>query len=79
MTRLHQAIRHVLREGVRWGGGPREYDLWGNEGRYAEHLQVGYRTGKPCPACGAPVQEIRVASTASYICPRCQPAPQGRT
>ncbi len=70
--RLHDSIRHVLQEGIRWGGGPGEKDAWGQPGHYAEHLQVGYRTGKPCPACGAPVEELRVGSTTSYICPRCQ-------
>lgn len=72
VERLHSAIRHVLGEGVRWGGGPREYDVWGNEGHYVEHLQVGYRTGENCPACGTVIEELRVGSTTSYICPRCQ-------
>lgn len=73
VARLYTAIRHVLQVGIRWGGGYREYDVWGNEGRYGEHLQVGYRTGEPCPTCGTPVEEIRVGQTTSYICPQCQP------
>ncbi len=73
--RLHGAIRHVLGEGIRWGGGPGEKDVWGHEGHYPEHLQVGYRTGQPCPACSTPVEELRVGSTTSYICPRCQVLP----
>jgi len=73
VARLHGAIRHVLQEGIRWGGSYREYDVWGNEGRYGEHLQVGYRTGEPCPACGTLVEEVRVGQTTSYICPQCQP------
>ncbi|MBC7233144.1 MAG: Fpg/Nei family DNA glycosylase [Chloroflexi bacterium] len=72
IERLHNAIQYVLSEGIRWGGGPREYDVWGNEGHYAEHLQVGYQTGKPCPACGTVIEELRVGSTTSYICPCCQ-------
>ncbi len=72
VERLHAAIRHVLREGIRWGGGPGEQDIWGNKGTYHEHLQVGYRTGKPCPACGTLVEQLRVGSTTSYICPSCQ-------
>jgi len=75
VARLHRAIRRVLEEGIRWGGGPGERDVWGTEGRYAEHLQVGYRTGKPCPACGTAIEELRVGSTTSYLCPRCQPGP----
>ncbi len=68
----------MLLEGVRWGGGPGEKDVWGNEGHYHEHLLVGYQTGKPCPECGATVEEIRVGSTSSYICPRCQAWPDGK-
>ncbi|MDI7275195.1 MAG: bifunctional DNA-formamidopyrimidine glycosylase/DNA-(apurinic or apyrimidinic site) lyase [Anaerolineae bacterium] len=75
VARLHEAIRQVLLEGIRWGGGPGEKDVWGNEGRYAEHLQVGYRTGQPCPACGTLVEQLRVGPTTSYICPACQRAP----
>ncbi len=73
---LHEAIRRVLGEGIRWGGGYGEKDAYGNPGHYGEHLQVGYQTGKPCPACGTTVVEIRVGSTNSYVCPRCQPSPR---
>ena len=73
IARLYASIRHVLEEGIRWGGGHREYDVWGNEGHYGEHLQVGYQTGEPCPTCGTPVEEVRVGQTTSYICPQCQP------
>jgi len=69
---LHQAIQRVLNEGISYGGGPGEQDIWGNKGRYQEHFMVGYRTGKACPECGTPVEELRVGSTTSYICPKCQ-------
>ncbi len=75
VARLHRAIRHVLQEGIRLGGGPREKDVWGNEGHYMDERPIGYRTGEPCPACGTLVQELRVGATTSYICPRCQPPP----
>lgn len=73
---LHGALRHVLGEGIRWGGGHGEKDAFGNPGHYGEHLQVGYQTGKPCPACGTAIETIRVGATTSYVCPRCQPSPQ---
>ncbi len=73
VKRLHGAIRRVLKEGIRWGGGPGEQDVWGHAGRYAQHFQVGYRTGQPCPACGTRVETVRVGATTSYVCPRCQP------
>jgi formamidopyrimidine-DNA glycosylase len=69
---LHSAIRLVLKQGIRYGGGPGEQDVWGNQGTYSKHLQVGYRTGRPCPRCKTAVEEIRVGSTTSYICTKCQ-------
>jgi formamidopyrimidine-DNA glycosylase len=75
VRRLHAAIRRVLEEGVRCGGGPGEKDVWGQQGHYMDYRPIGYRTGEPCPACGTVVEELRVGSTTSYICPRCQPAP----
>jgi formamidopyrimidine-DNA glycosylase len=70
---LHRAIRHVLRTGIEAGGGPGEKDVYGQPGRYDTRLQVGYRTGKPCPDCGTIIEELRVGQTTSYICPHCQP------
>jgi formamidopyrimidine-DNA glycosylase len=69
---LYDAIQRVLKQGIRYGGGPGEQDIWGNQGKYSKHLQVGYRTGKPCPRCKTTVEELRVGSTTSYICPKCQ-------
>ena len=69
---LHDAIQRVLKQGIKYGGGPGEQDVWGNQGTYSKHLQVGYRTGKPCPRCKTAVEELRVGSTTSYICPKCQ-------
>ncbi|MBN2229837.1 MAG: bifunctional DNA-formamidopyrimidine glycosylase/DNA-(apurinic or apyrimidinic site) lyase [Candidatus Thorarchaeota archaeon] len=69
---LHSAIQHVLKQGIRFGGGPGEQDIWGNPGMYSKHLQVGYKTGKACPRCKSIIEELRVGSTTSYICPKCQ-------
>jgi formamidopyrimidine-DNA glycosylase len=69
---LHSSIQRVLKQGIRYGGGPGEQDIWGNLGKYSKHLQVGYQTGKPCPICATPIEELRVGSTTSYICPKCQ-------
>ncbi len=69
---LHSSIQKTLREGIKYGGGPKEQDVWGNEGRYMKHRPIGYRTGEPCPTCGATIEELRVGQTTSYICPQCQ-------
>ena len=75
IDKLHRAIQHVLREGIRLGPGPGEQDLWGNRGRWDKHPgwpQIAYKTGHPCPSCHALVEELRVGNTTSYICPQCQ-------
>jgi formamidopyrimidine-DNA glycosylase len=72
IRRLYKAIQLVLKKGIKHGGGPREFDVWGNEGQFPKHFKVGYRTGKPCPKCRTPVEELRVGSTTSYFCPECQ-------
>ncbi|TXT56926.1 MAG: Formamidopyrimidine-DNA glycosylase [Candidatus Thorarchaeota archaeon] len=69
---LHEAILITLQEGIRYSGGPKERDIWGNEGHYPEHYRVAYRTGKACPRCQSTIEQIRVGSTTSYICPQCQ-------
>jgi formamidopyrimidine-DNA glycosylase len=72
IEKLHWAIQHVLKEGIKYNGGPREQDIWGNEGTYIQHREVGYRTGESCPECGTTIEELRVGQTTSYICPKCQ-------
>jgi formamidopyrimidine-DNA glycosylase len=39
---------------------------------FREDMKVHGRYGKPCPDCGAPVQRIRYATSATNYCPRCQ-------
>jgi formamidopyrimidine-DNA glycosylase len=75
IEKLHHAIQHVLREGIRFGPGPGEQDLWGNRGQWNKRPgwpQIAYKTGKACPTCQRSVEELRVGSTTSYICPKCQ-------
>jgi len=75
VERLYTAMRETLEKGIRWNGGPGEQDVWGNPGRYHEHFFDTFGEGKPCPACGATIQAIRVGSTGSLICPQCQAWP----
>jgi len=39
---------------------------------FREGMAVHGRFGKPCPACGAPVQRIRYKSNETNYCPECQ-------
>lgn len=39
---------------------------------FREGMAVHGRFGRPCPACGAPIQRIVYAGTETNYCPRCQ-------
>ena len=74
VERLHSAIRAELQRSIDLGAAFYEPDLDGKGGGFtAAHLLVGYREGKPCPECGTPVEKIKTGTTATFICPRCQP------
>ncbi len=71
---LFKAIEDTLASAVARGMNDYEYDLFGRkDGWGAEAFLVGYRTGQPCPDCGAAIEKIKTGSTHSYICPTCQP------
>jgi formamidopyrimidine-DNA glycosylase len=70
-TALHRAIVGQLAAAEKVGGLAYEKDLYNHPGGFKDFL-VGYREGKPCPACGTAVRKVRTGSTSSYICPRCQ-------
>ncbi len=71
---LHAAIRTEFERSIQLGAAFFEVDLDGKPGGFAaSDLLVGYRQGKPCPQCGTTVEKIKTGTTATFICPRCQP------
>lgn len=74
--RLLRAVRKVLREAIAARGttlADRGFRFGtGEEGRFAERLQVYGRVGRPCPRCGTPIQREHILGRSSYFCPRCQ-------
>jgi formamidopyrimidine-DNA glycosylase len=77
VTRLHRAIRRVLRAGVtRQGATLRDYrDPQGAAGSMQEEFRVYSREGKPCPRCRTPIEKTRVAGRGTWFCPACQKGP----
>ena len=72
VTRLYQATRATL---VEWTERLRQHA--GGEfpeklTAFREGMAVHGRFGKPCPACGAPVQRIVYAENETNYCARCQ-------
>ena len=40
--------------------------------------EVHARKGEACPVCGDEIIKIKVGPRGTYLCPTCQPEPQGR-
>ncbi len=72
VTKLHEATQEVLREFTArirsevGDGFPETVTA------FRDDFAVHGRFGRPCPACGAPVQRIRYASNETNYCARCQ-------
>ncbi len=73
-TRLHAAIREVLREAIANGGSSVDdyRDARGEPGRHQERLLVYGRGGHPCARCGRRLAAIRLAGRSTVFCPTCQ-------
>lgn len=67
---LHQAIRSVLKEGIRRNGASIDWVYRG--GDFQNYFRVYDREGKPCPVCGAKIKRLIVGQRGTHICPRCQ-------
>ena len=75
---LHEAIRWVLRKGIRLGGATRrDYrDARGRKGRMQREFNVYDRAGEPCSRCGAEIVRTVVGGRGTFHCPRCQRLPR---
>lgn len=74
VRRLHEAIRAVLRAGIRHNG--TTIDWIYPEGRMQNHLAAYGRAGLPCRRCGEAIVALRVGQRGTHICPTCQPPPR---
>jgi formamidopyrimidine-DNA glycosylase len=67
---LHEAIRRVLKEGIRRNGASIDWVYRGGE--FQNYFRVYDREGKPCPLCGTKIQRIVVGQRSTHYCPNCQ-------
>lgn len=67
---LHEAIRKVLQEGIKRNGASIDWAYRGGE--FQNYFRVYDREGKPCEACGTPIQKLVVGQRGTHICPNCQ-------
>ncbi len=71
---LHEAIIDVLRSAIDSKGA--SVDTYkrpdGELGTAHSNFCVAHLGGKPCPACGTPIQRLAIRNRGSYFCPHCQ-------
>jgi len=81
IIRLQEALRWVLRKGIRFGGSSlSDYvDARGERGRMQREFEVYGRAGEPCSRCGGEIRRTVVGGRGTFHCPRCQRAPRRRS
>jgi len=67
---LREAIREVLREGIRRNGASIDWVYRGGE--FQNYFRVYDRKGQPCPVCGTAIERLVVGQRGTHICPSCQ-------
>jgi len=67
---LHEAIRKVLKAGIRRNGASIDWAYRG--GQFQNYFRVYDREGTPCPVCGTEIQKIIVGQRGTHVCPNCQ-------
>ena len=67
---LQDAIRRVLKEGIRRNGASIDWVYRGGE--FQNHFRVYDRDGKPCRVCGTKIERIIVGQRSTHYCPNCQ-------
>ena len=67
---LHEAIRKVLKEGIRRNGASIDWVYRG--GDFQNYFRVYDRAGKPCTVCGTNIERITVGQRSTHFCPKCQ-------
>ena len=74
LTRLHRAVRAVLRRGIELGGSTlTDYaSPDGTRGGMQHEFHVYGRGGDPCDRCGTSIERTVVAGRGTWFCPRCQ-------
>ena len=67
---LHEAIRKVLKAGIRRNGASIDWAYRG--GQFQNYFRVYDREGTACPVCGTEIQKIIVGQRGTHVCPQCQ-------
>lgn len=69
-TRLLDAIRQVLQEGIQKNGASIDWVYRGGE--FQNSFRVYQRRGQPCLICGTPIERTTIGQRGTHFCPNCQ-------
>jgi formamidopyrimidine-DNA glycosylase len=69
-SRLLDAIREILGEGIRRNGASIDWVYRG--GDFQNQFRVYQRTGEACFSCGTPIERSIVTQRGNHFCPNCQ-------
>jgi formamidopyrimidine-DNA glycosylase len=74
IKRLHEAIRQVLIQGIRFNGASTDTFIrpGGSKGLAQLQFQVAHQKGKECPLCGGTILRTTVGQRGTFFCPGCQ-------
>ncbi len=77
---LHRAIRDVLAASIEAQGTTlNDYrTVYGQQGDYADRLEVYGRAGAQCPRCGGRLERLVVGQRGTTFCPDCQSETKSR-
>lgn len=67
---LYEAIRRVLKEGIKRNGASIDWAYRGGE--FQNYFRVYDRDGEPCIVCGTQIQKLVIGQRGTHICPKCQ-------
>ncbi len=72
--KLYQAIKRVLRAGIKYRGASDQYylDALGRKGSYQDHFLTYGREGKKCLDCGGKIKKTKIGGRGTFFCPKCQ-------
>lgn len=70
-SKLYDIMVKTINQAVEEGGSSKEYDLFGETGKYVRIADRPVKDLK-CARCGAKIVKMNVLGSNSYICPECQ-------
>ncbi|MEZ6140513.1 MAG: bifunctional DNA-formamidopyrimidine glycosylase/DNA-(apurinic or apyrimidinic site) lyase [Zavarzinella sp.] len=74
IIKILESARDILTEAIELRGSTIRNYIGGSglKGNFQDEFAVYGRTELPCPNCGSPIQQVRLAGRSTHFCPQCQ-------